>query len=140
GLIKESRRGEKRPSPPAGTVLAFQKEVRSAAPAAAKVQILVSQNFYRHGDRFREENGERFDKFITNEFVVHTVYGCQVVVTNPSPSKQRLAVGYLVAPRGPVQGARTESRISPQGNPIAHPASRRRGKDPRLSVHLRPPP
>ena len=54
--------------------------------------ILVSQNFYRHGDRFREENGEKFDKFITDEFVVHTVYGCQVVVTNPTSSRQKLTV------------------------------------------------
>ena len=54
--------------------------------------ILVSQNFYRHGDRYRDENGERLDKFVTGEFVVHTVYGCQVVVTNPTPSRQRLAV------------------------------------------------
>ena len=54
--------------------------------------VLVSQNFYRHGDRFREENGEKVDKFVTGEFVVHTVYGCQVVVTNPTSSRQRLTV------------------------------------------------
>ncbi|HMF12438.1 MAG TPA: hypothetical protein VKE94_09035, partial [Gemmataceae bacterium] len=98
---------------PAGTVLAFHEEVRPAAPAAAKVQILVSQNFYRHGDRFREENGERFDKFITNEFVVHTVYGCQVVVTNPSPSKQRLAV-LLQLPVGSLPLANAQSTKSVQ--------------------------
>jgi hypothetical protein len=77
---------------PASTLIAFHEEVRPAAAAAAKVQILVSQNFYRHGDRYRDENGERYDKFITGEFVVQTVYGCQVVVTNPSPSRQRLSV------------------------------------------------
>ena len=57
-----------------------------AAPAApdGKLPILVSQNFYRHGDRYRDENGEQFDKFVTDEFLVHTVYGCQVVVTNPT--------------------------------------------------------
>jgi hypothetical protein len=77
---------------PAGTLVAFHEEVRPSAPAAAKVQILVSQNFYRQGDRYREENGERFDKFVTGEFVIQTAYGCQVVVTNPSPSRQRLSV------------------------------------------------
>jgi hypothetical protein len=76
----------------ANTAVAFHEEVRATGPAAGNVQILVSQNFYRQGDRYRDENGERFDKFITNEFVIHTVYGGQVVVTNPSPSRQKLAV------------------------------------------------
>ena len=67
---------------------------KSAAPPArtARCPILVSQNFYRHGDRFREENGEKLDKFVTDEFVIHTVYGCQVVVTNPTSSRQTLTV------------------------------------------------
>jgi hypothetical protein len=77
---------------PTGTLIAFNEEVRPAAAAGAKVQILVSQNFYRNGDRYRDENGERYDKFITGEFVVQTAYGCQVVVTNPTPSRQRLSV------------------------------------------------
>jgi hypothetical protein len=77
---------------PADRLIAFHEEVRPAAAAGAKVQILVSQNFYRNGDRYRDENGERHDKFITGEFVVQTAYGCQVVVTNPTPSRQRLSV------------------------------------------------
>ncbi len=77
---------------PAGTVLAFHEEVRPVAAPDGKTQILVNENFYRAGDRYRDENGERFDKFVTQEFVIHTVYGCQVVVTNPTPSRQRLSV------------------------------------------------
>jgi hypothetical protein len=77
---------------PAGTMIAFHEEVRPVDGAPPKVQILVSQNFYRHGDRFREEQGERFDKFVTGEFVIHTVYGGHIVVTNPTPSRQKLAV------------------------------------------------
>src|SRR5207249_9314296 len=50
------------------------------------------QNFYRLGDRYREENGEKIDKFVTGEFLVQTVYGCQVVVTNPTSARQRLSV------------------------------------------------
>ena len=76
---------------PSTTALAFHEEVKPAQ-AGDKVQILVSQNFYRNGDRYRDENGERYDKFVTEEFVIHTVYGCQVVVTNPTPSRQRLSV------------------------------------------------
>jgi hypothetical protein len=76
---------------PGSNVLAFDEEVKPAG-IGDKVQILVSQNFYRHGDRYRDINGERYDKFVTEEFVIHTVYGCQVVVTNPTPSRQRLSV------------------------------------------------
>ncbi len=78
---------------PGGIALMFHEEVKSPAVGLGdKVQILVSQNFYRHGDRYKDENGERLDKFVTDEFVIHTVYGCQVVVTNPTPSRQRLSV------------------------------------------------
>ncbi len=79
---------------PAGNMIAFHEEVRPADGAPAQLPILVSENFYRHGDRFREENGEKYDKFVSGEFVVHTVYGCQVVVTNPTSSRQKLSVLY----------------------------------------------
>ena len=62
----------------------FHEEVSPADGSGGQASpILVSQNFYRHGDRFREENGEQLDKFVTGEFVVHTVYGCQVVRHQP---------------------------------------------------------
>ena len=73
-------------------MIAFHEEVRPADGEGGQLPILVSQNFYRHGDRFRDENGEKIDKFVTGEFVVHTVYGCQVVVTNPTSSRQKLTV------------------------------------------------
>src|SRR5262249_29091686 len=47
----------------------------------------------------REEQGEKLDKFVTGEFLVHTAYGCQVVVTNPTSSRQRLTV-LLQVPAG----------------------------------------
>ena len=77
---------------PAAPVIVFHEEVRPAEPLKDQINILVSQNFYKQGDRFREENGEKLDKFISGEFVVHTVYGCQVVVTNPTSSRQKLTV------------------------------------------------
>lgn len=81
---------------PASPVVAFHEEVRPAVEAKTKLPILVSQNFYRPSDRYREENGERIDHFITGEFIVHTVYGCQVVVTNPTSSRQKLTVLYQI--------------------------------------------
>jgi hypothetical protein len=77
---------------PAGPVVAFHEEVHPVAGAAGQTPILISQNFYRQSDRYREENGERFDKFVTGEFLVHTVYGCQVVITNPTSARQKLSV------------------------------------------------
>jgi hypothetical protein len=77
---------------PASPAIAFHEEVHSVAPAAAQTPILISPNFYRQGDRYREENGEKIDKFITGEFLAHTVYGCQVVITNPTSARQKLSV------------------------------------------------
>jgi len=77
---------------PANNLIAFHEEVRPADGVGGQLPILVSQNFYRHGDRYREEGGEKYDKFVTGEFVVHTVYGCQIVVTNPTSSRQKLSV------------------------------------------------
>jgi hypothetical protein len=86
---------------PGSRLVAFHEEVRPVGEPNGRLPVLVSQNVYRHGDRYREENGERLDKFVTGEFVVHTVYGVQVVVTNPGPSPQRLSV-LLQVPVGSV--------------------------------------
>ncbi|MCI0703870.1 MAG: hypothetical protein L0241_22665, partial [Planctomycetia bacterium] len=92
---------------PGGRMIAFHEEVRPAEGKGGQLPILVSQNFYRRGDRFGEENGEKLDKFVTEEFIIHTVYGCQVVVTNPTSSRQKLSV-LLQLPVGalPVAGGR----------------------------------
>ena len=73
-------------------MIVFHEEIREAGPIVENTPILVSQNFFRHGDRFRQVGNERLDKFVTDEFLVHTVYGCQVVVTNPTSSPQKLDV------------------------------------------------
>ena len=51
------------------------------------------------------ENGEKVDKFVTDEFVAGVVYGGQVVVTNPTSSRQKLDV-LVQIPKGamPVLG------------------------------------
>jgi len=77
---------------PAGAAIAFHEEVRPVMAAVGQTPILISQNFYRQGSRYREENGEKIDQFVTGEFLANTVYGCQVVVTNPTSSRQKLSV------------------------------------------------
>lgn len=92
----------------ASPLVVYHRQVEPVEPAAEEVPILVSQNFFRHGDRYREVENERVDKFITDEFLVQTVYGAQVVVTNPTSSRQRLDV-LLQVPEGamPVLGDRS---------------------------------
>lgn len=92
---------------PGSRVVAFHEEVRPAGAAKSAPPILVSQNVYRATDRFRDVNGEREDKFVTGEFVAQVVYGCQVVVTNPTSARQRLSV-LVQVPAGavPLGGAK----------------------------------
>ena len=85
----------------ASPVIVFHEEVREAQSKAEETPILVSQNFFQQDDRYRHEHNERWDKFVTEEFLVQTVYGCQVVVTNPTSSKQKLNV-LTQLPRGAV--------------------------------------
>ena len=86
---------------PASDAVVFHKEINPAAAGAAKTPILVSQNFFRHGDRYRHVDNERFDKYVTDEFLVHVAYGCQVVVTNPTSSPQKLDV-LVQIPKGAI--------------------------------------
>jgi len=92
---------------PASRLLLFHQDILPAEPDNAGAKLLVSQNFYREGDRYLEQAGEKTDKFITAEFLTGAVYGCQVVVTNPSSSRQRLDVLFQI-PAGalPVKGTR----------------------------------
>lgn len=91
-------------------LVAFHEEIEPTDKVAKDTPILVSQNFFREGDRYRHVNGEQVDKYVTDEFLVHTVYGCQVVVTNPTSSAKKLDV-LLQIPVGavPVNSRRTNS-------------------------------
>ena len=91
-----------------GPVLLFHREVKEAGMAANRPPLLVSQSYFQWDDRFRMENGEKVDRFITDEFVRGIVYGAQVVVTNPTSSRQLLDI-LTQLPKGaiPVSGQRT---------------------------------
>ncbi|MEK6262775.1 MAG: hypothetical protein AABP62_29610 [Planctomycetota bacterium] len=84
--------GAKMTLSPATPVVVFHEEIKAAPAADGATKVLVSQNFFRHGDRTRQENGEQIDKYVTDEFLVYTVYGCQVVITNPTSARQKLNV------------------------------------------------
>ena len=94
--------GTKMTLTPGTSLVVFHEEIRAAAaPPAQAGGVLVSQNFFRHGDRHRMENGEQIDKYVSEEFLVHTVYGCQIVITNPTSSRQKINV-LLQIPQGAI--------------------------------------
>ena len=84
---------------PGSPMVVFYKAISPAALAKDKLPILVSQNFFRHGERYRHEGNERFDKYVTEEFLIHTVYGAHIVITNPTSARRKLDV-LLQIPRG----------------------------------------
>ncbi len=102
----------------AGPLIAFHKEIKPAVAAPGQTELLVSQNFFRADDRYREEGNEKFDKYVTAEFLAGVTYGANIVVTNPTSAPQKLTV-LLQIPRGalPVSGSKaTDSqrlRIEP---------------------------
>ena len=63
--------------------------------------ILISENFFQKNDRYRTEDGIRFDKFVNEKFYAHTLYGAQVVVTNPTSTPQGIDL-LVQIPRGSV--------------------------------------
>jgi hypothetical protein len=74
--------------------------------------LLITENFFRESDRHRVEGNEKFDKYVTDEFLAGVVYGANVVVTNPSSSPQKVEL-LVQIPRGalPVHGSKaTESK------------------------------
>ena len=86
----------------AATPLAIvHEQIKPTDGVAKDLPILVSQNFFKHDDRYRTVNGQRQDKFLFEEFLLHTVYGCQVVLTNPTSGNQKLNL-LLQVPQGAI--------------------------------------
>jgi len=84
---------------PGDQAVVFHEEINES-PSVPKVRpILVSQNYYRLGERYRHVNGEQIDNFVTDEFLRGVPYGCHVVVTNPTSARRKLHV-LTQLPRG----------------------------------------
>jgi hypothetical protein len=87
-------------TPGAATVF-FHEEINETKDLPKVMSILVSQNYYRFGERYRNVGPEQTDNFVTDEFLVGVVYGCHVVVTNPTSSRRKLQVLTQI-PRGAI--------------------------------------
>ena len=95
-------------------VIVVSEEVREVTfpqEGDATTSVLVSQDFYRYGERHRVVNGEQIDNFVNGEFLVHTLYGGQVVVTNTSSTQQKIDV-LLQVPVGAIPALNSRSTRS----------------------------
>lgn len=96
-----------------GPCILYHKEIKPAVVENnAQGQLLVSQSFFRQSDRYRTEGNEKFEKYVTTEFLTGATYGANIVVTNPTSSPVK-AVVLLQIPQGalPVLGSKaTDSR------------------------------
>ncbi len=91
-----------------GPCIVYHKEIKPAATNNnTQGQLLVSQSFFRHSDRYRQEGNEKFEKYVTTEFLTGATYGANIVVTNPTSSPVK-AVVLLQIPQGalPVLGSK----------------------------------
>ena len=86
---------------PGSPMIAMHQQMRPAIVERRNTTVLVSENFYRKDDRYRYENEMRFDKFVSDRFSAHTVYGGQVVLTNPTSSPRTVEV-LIQVPHGSV--------------------------------------
>ncbi|PRQ04207.1 hypothetical protein ENSA5_09910 [Enhygromyxa salina] len=88
-------------------LITFHEQIVAVEPDPRPLGVLVSQNYFRADDRYRYEDNERHDKYVEGELLIHTVYVCQVVLTNPSSSAHKLEL-LVQIPRGamPVSNGR----------------------------------
>nr|MDQ3370223.1 hypothetical protein [Myxococcota bacterium] len=63
--------------------------------------LVVGMSYVRADDRHEWSAGEQVDKYVEGPFAVGVVYVCQVVLANPSSSRQRIAA-LLQIPRGSI--------------------------------------
>lgn len=78
----------------ASPMIVFHEQIRETRSADTENDgdspMLITQNFFRSDDRYRMVGGVREDKFVTDEFLSHVVYGCQIVLTNPTSTPRRV--------------------------------------------------
>jgi hypothetical protein len=84
----------------ASPAIVFHKQIRPAQPAEQK-SVLVSQDFFRPDDRYTYEGNEKIEKYVTDEFLAESIYGCHVVITNPTSARKKLDV-LVQIPRGAI--------------------------------------
>ncbi len=103
---------------PTQSCLLYHREIKPAEVDANAAKLLVSQNFYRMGERKLSVNGVEEDKFLREEFLTGVIYGCEIVVTNPT-SKQQTVNLLAQIPQGavPMTTSRTMNSLPVNAEP-----------------------
>lgn len=90
----------------------FHQAINSTQTPSQQQTLLVSQNHFKYNDRYQYHNNERQEKYITRHFTPQTVYGTQVIISNPTSTIRKLDA-LLQIPQGAIpvnHGLITETR------------------------------
>lgn len=92
---------------PGSPMIALHQQLKPGIVERRNTTVLVSENFFQQNDRYRFEDGQQFDKFINEKFSAHTLYGGQVVITNPTSTPRNIEL-LVQIPRGAVVASSTQ--------------------------------
>ena len=96
----------------AGNALAGASQLVDGELVSGGAPLVVGMSYVRADDRHDWSGGEPVDKYVDGPFAVGVVYTCQVVLANPTSSRQRVAA-LVQIPRGSIAvgGARPTHTI-----------------------------
>ena len=70
--------------------IVLHQQVKPAIFERRGSNVLVSENFFKNNDRYRYEDNQRYDKFVTKDFIAGELYGSQIVITNPTSTPREI--------------------------------------------------
>lgn len=98
----------------ANDLILFHKQISEVSEKTPEEVLLVNQSFFAMNDRYRYVDNEQFDKFVTKAFEIGRVYGCRLVMTNPTSTRRKVDM-LLQIPAGSIavnRGMKTSSRYA----------------------------
>lgn len=87
-------------------------EASAEAEVSSEIPVLASQRFYLDTPEFQQRNAKHDHEYVSDEFLTGSVYGCQIVITNPTAQSRELDV-LIQIPQGaiPIGDARATRTI-----------------------------
>jgi hypothetical protein len=76
-------------------------EESAEADVSNDIPILTSQRFFIDTPEYQQRNAKHDHKYVSGEFLTGTVYGCQIVVTNPTATNRELDI-LIQVPEGAI--------------------------------------
>ncbi len=71
-------------------IVVHQTIQQSEVEADASSQLFVNRNYFKRGDRSRQVGNESHPKYVEGEFLVDTVYGSEIILTNLTAIPQKV--------------------------------------------------